>query len=252
MGDVRPRCRYCCFRFWPQAQEDLITGSNPLKPRKLVSGVLLSAVETRCPSDGLGLICSHDGGSRRHGRDNFSRIHASRTADDVVHQIESLILEGVLRGGDRLRANGSLHASSIFPSYSTRCPEAARKCWPSHIATRWRHICGRCHWAGFQCARGEAFTDHRKAKADYLEYRREIEGIAAEFAALRATPADKALLKEIILAMETAHGAGDFDTEARLDVDFHNAIGEAAHNIVLLHIALLLSAAERRGFTIVA
>lgn len=32
----------------------------------------------------------------------FSRIQASRTADDVVHQIESLILEGVLRGGDRL------------------------------------------------------------------------------------------------------------------------------------------------------
>ncbi|HBQ33890.1 MAG TPA: GntR family transcriptional regulator, partial [Ochrobactrum anthropi] len=32
----------------------------------------------------------------------FSRIQASRTADDVVHQIETLILEGVLRGGDRL------------------------------------------------------------------------------------------------------------------------------------------------------
>ena len=32
----------------------------------------------------------------------FSRIEHSRTADEVVQQIESLILEGVLRVGDRL------------------------------------------------------------------------------------------------------------------------------------------------------
>ncbi|TIO88527.1 MAG: FadR family transcriptional regulator, partial [Mesorhizobium sp.] len=34
--------------------------------------------------------------------DIFSRIEHSRTADEVVQQIESLILEGVLRTGDRL------------------------------------------------------------------------------------------------------------------------------------------------------
>ncbi|TGR61478.1 GntR family transcriptional regulator, partial [bacterium M00.F.Ca.ET.194.01.1.1] len=33
--------------------------------------------------------------------DIFSRIEHSRTADEVVQQIESLILEGVLRTGDR-------------------------------------------------------------------------------------------------------------------------------------------------------
>ena len=34
--------------------------------------------------------------------DLFARISHSRTADEVVHQIELLILEGVLRDGDRL------------------------------------------------------------------------------------------------------------------------------------------------------
>ncbi|TYK94049.1 FadR family transcriptional regulator, partial [Streptococcus pyogenes] len=34
--------------------------------------------------------------------DIFSRIDHSRTADEVVGQIEALILEGVLRPGDRL------------------------------------------------------------------------------------------------------------------------------------------------------
>src|SRR5690606_38236977 len=46
---------------------------------------------------------------------------------------------------------------------------------------------------------------------------------------------DKALLAEIIAAMEAAHKSNDFDKGAQLDVEFHNAIGEAAHNIVLLH-----------------
>ncbi len=32
----------------------------------------------------------------------FSRVEHNRTADGVVHQIETLILDGVLRDGDRL------------------------------------------------------------------------------------------------------------------------------------------------------
>ena len=35
--------------------------------------------------------------------------------------------------------------------------------------------------------------------------------------------------------MEAAHGRGDFEEEAAIDVEFHNAIGECAHNIILLH-----------------
>jgi GntR family transcriptional repressor for pyruvate dehydrogenase complex len=34
--------------------------------------------------------------------DIFARIEHSRTADEVVHQIEILVLEGILRVGDRL------------------------------------------------------------------------------------------------------------------------------------------------------
>ena len=35
--------------------------------------------------------------------------------------------------------------------------------------------------------------------------------------------------------MQAAHESGDFQEEAAIDVEFHNAIGECAHNIVLLH-----------------
>jgi GntR family transcriptional repressor for pyruvate dehydrogenase complex len=57
----------------------------------------------------------------------------------------------------------------------------------------------------------------------------------AEFAARRATEADKALLTRIVTAMKAAHQKDDFEEEAAIDVEFHSAIGECAHNIILLH-----------------
>ena len=81
----------------------------------------------------------------------------------------------------------------------------------------------------------ELIARHGKATQDYLEYRREVEGTAAEFAALRATEDDKALLTRIIEAMKAAHVKDDFAEEAAIDVEFHNAVGECAHNIILLH-----------------
>ncbi|WP_176037029.1 FCD domain-containing protein [Brucella tritici] len=166
----------------------------------------------------------------------FSRIQASRTADDVVHQIETLILEGVLRGGDRLP--GERELARQFDISRPILRDALKRLETAELLIS-RHgggtfvadVIGQV----FSAPVVKLFADHRKATADYLEYRREIESIAAEYAALRATPADKALLTEIMEAMEKAHGVSDFDTEARLDVELHNAIGEAAHNIVLLH-----------------
>ncbi len=35
--------------------------------------------------------------------------------------------------------------------------------------------------------------------------------------------------------MEETHRSGDFDDEAEIDVEFHQAVGECAHNIILLH-----------------
>jgi GntR family transcriptional repressor for pyruvate dehydrogenase complex len=81
----------------------------------------------------------------------------------------------------------------------------------------------------------ELISSHRKAAADYLEYRREIEGVAAEYAAHRATADDLALLDTIIARMDEAHRSGDFVDEAKVDLEFHHAVGECAHNIILLH-----------------
>ncbi|MBV2143064.1 FCD domain-containing protein [Falsochrobactrum sp. TDYN1] len=166
----------------------------------------------------------------------FSRIRASRTADDVVHQIESLILEGVLRGGERLPGERELarqfNISRPILRGALKQLENAGLLLSRHGGgTFVADVIGQV----FSAPVVGLFASHRKATTDYLEYRREIESIAAEYAALRATPADRALLAEIMDAMKKANDDNDFDKGAQLDVEFHNAIGEAAHNIVLLH-----------------
>lgn len=166
----------------------------------------------------------------------FSRIDQGRTADAVVDQIERLILQGILQVADRLPGERELaeHLNVSRPIVR----EAIK-------TLEERGLLVSRHGGGTFVADviGQIFSQpildligrHRSAAYDYLEYRREIEGIAASLAAKRATKADRALLTGIIDSMKAAHREADFDHEAALDVEFHSTIGECAHNMILLH-----------------
>lgn len=168
--------------------------------------------------------------------DVFSRIEHLRTADEVVQQIESLILEGVLRVGDRLPGERDLARQFdvsrpilriALKSLEERGLITSRPGGGTHVAD----IVGQV----FTPPMIELIASHSKATADYLEYRRDIEGMAADYAARRATAEDRAMLDGIMQRMEAANAGDDFGAEAEIDVEFHNAIGECAHNIILLH-----------------
>jgi GntR family transcriptional repressor for pyruvate dehydrogenase complex len=168
--------------------------------------------------------------------DIFSRIEHSRTADEVVQQMESLILEGVLRAGDRLPGERELARQfdvsrpilrDALKTLEARGLMVTRHGGGTHVAD----VIGQV----FSKPVMDLIVNHRKAAADYLEYRREIEGLAAEYAARRATKEDLALLDRIMVRMEAAHQRADFREEAEIDVEFHHAVGECAHNIILLH-----------------
>lgn len=166
----------------------------------------------------------------------FSRIEQSRTADEVVQQIEALVLEGVLRVGDRLP--GERELSRQFEVSRPILRDALKNLETRGLLTS-RHGGGTyvADVIGQVFAKPviELFATHRKAAGDYLEYRREIEGIAAEYAARRATSDDLALLERIIERMQEAHPSDSMDAEAAIDVEFHQAVGECAHNIMLMH-----------------
>ncbi|WEX08469.1 FCD domain-containing protein [Chelativorans sp. AA-79] len=166
----------------------------------------------------------------------YSRIEHARTADAVTRQIEALILEGVLRDGDRLPGERELAAQmevsrpilrDALKALEARGLLVTRQGGGTQVAD----VVGEV----FAAPMRELIASHPKATADYLEYRREIEAVAAEMAARRATEADKALLSGIVARMKEVHSSGDPDAEAEIDVEFHNAVGECVHNFVLLH-----------------
>lgn len=166
----------------------------------------------------------------------FSRIEHARTSDEVVHQIEDLILEGIFRAGDRLP--GEREMSRRFDVSRPILRDALKALEAKGLLVS-RHG-GGTHVADII---GEVFTrpvrdlvaTHKKATRDFLEYRRELESIAADYAARRATVDDRTMLAGILERMADAHARADFEEEATLDVELHSAIGECAHNIILLH-----------------
>lgn len=166
----------------------------------------------------------------------FSQISQHKTADQAAEHIEELILEGILRFGDKLPAERDLAEQldisrpvlrHAIKDLETRKLLHTKAGGGTYIADTTGQV--------FSEAMIELIGRHPKATIDYLEYRKSMEGISAEFAAKRATSADKALLIGLADAMQTAHQDENGEREANLDIEMHNAIGECAHNVVLLH-----------------
>ena len=166
----------------------------------------------------------------------FTAVTHSRVSNEVERQIETLILEGVLRVGDRLPSERELSKSM----------DVSRPILRKALASlEKRGLISIRHGGGAYIADiiGTVFAEpvvdligrNTKAKADYLEYRKEIESLTASLAAARATKADKALLTTIMNEMKSAHEKEDAEQEARLDVEFHSTIGECTHNVILIH-----------------
>lgn len=166
----------------------------------------------------------------------FRKVPSNRTADAVTSQIEDLILAGVLRPGDRLPAERDLaerlDVSRPVLRESFRALEAegllvSREGSGTFVAD----VIGPI----FSEPVVALIERHGEAASDYLEFRRDLEAQAAAYAAARASETDIAILDTLISGMREAHAAGDQTREASLDIEFHQAIGEAAHNIILMH-----------------
>src|SRR5690606_36045456 len=91
------------------------------------------------------------------------------------------------------------------------------------------------------------FASHPEAVFDYIAFRRDIEGLAAERAARHGTETDLRLIDTLLAKMEQAHMRRDPATEAQLDAQFHLAIVEASHNVVMLHVMRSMYALLRQG-----
>ena len=166
----------------------------------------------------------------------FQKIAAEKISSAVVRQIECLILQGVLRPGDRLPSEREL-SETMEVSRPTLREALADLEARGLIATRpgGGTYVAEVLGSAFAPPLIELFASHDTALFDYIAFRRDLEGLAAERAAINATEADLETIDSVFRRMEEAAKKRNPDEEAALDAQFHMTIVEAAHNVVMLH-----------------
>ena len=178
----------------------------------------------------------------------FRKIEAEKLSHSVVQQVELLILRGILRPGERLPSERELseRLGVSRPSLREAISElqdrgllAARPNSGVFVAD----VLG----SAFSPALIELFASHEDAVFDYVAFRRDMEGLAAERAAHFGSNTDLEVIDTIFHKMEAAHLKRDPSDEAELDANFHMAIIEASHNIVMLHMMRSMYDLLRQG-----
>ncbi|MEM9318342.1 MAG: FCD domain-containing protein [Pseudomonadota bacterium] len=166
----------------------------------------------------------------------FTRINAEKLSQAVVHQIEQLILRGILRPGDRLPSERELseRLGVSRPSLREAVAELTARGLLSTRAGAGIYVADVLGSA-FSPALIQLFATHDTAVFDYISFRRDLEGLAAERAAEAGSDTDLAVIDTIMNKMEAAHSKRNPTDEAELDVQFHLAIIEASHNVIMLH-----------------
>jgi len=164
-----------------------------------------------------------------------------RLSDSVAADLENRILEGSLKPGDRLPAERDL---AIDLGVSRPSLRAAIQILVGKGLLRTRHgggtyVTDRLE-AQFVDPWKEMLTDHPALQSDLLEFRQMLESQAASLAADRATDADIERIDAAYAALNAAFEQDDLQVCIDADVAFHQAISEAAHNVLIGHLTASL------------
>lgn len=166
----------------------------------------------------------------------FQPIQPEKLSRAVVRQVEQLILRGILRPGERLPSERELaeKLSVSRPSLREAIGELQERGLLMTKASSGVYVADVLGSA-FSDALIELFSSHDEAVFDYLAFRRDLEGIAAERAARLASETDLKVIDHAFRRMERAEKRSDPEKEAALDAAFHMSIIEASNNVVMLH-----------------
>jgi len=178
----------------------------------------------------------------------FLKVETEKLSQSVVRQIEQLILRGILRPGERLPSERDMaerldvsrpSLRDAISDLSERGLLVSRPGAGVFVA----EVLG----SAFSGALIQLFATHEEAVFDYIAFRRDMEGLAAERAARLGSETDLKVIDAIFRKMEAAHQKRDPGDEAQLDAEFHMAIIEASHNVIMLHMLRSMFDLLRQG-----
>ena len=178
----------------------------------------------------------------------FQKVQPEKLSDAVTRQIELLILRGILRPGERLPSERELSERLGVSRPSLR--EAVSDLQKRGLLTS--RVGSGIYVAdvlgsAFSEALVRLFASHEEAVFDYISFRRDMEGLAAERAARLGSDTDLQVVQTIFDKMEAAHRKRNPEDEAQLDADFHLSIIEASHNVIMLHMMRSMYQLLREG-----
>jgi GntR family transcriptional regulator, transcriptional repressor for pyruvate dehydrogenase complex len=180
---------------------------------------------------------------------------AQRLSDVIARQLEHLIVEGRLMPGDGLPSERELAKQIGVSRPSLR--EAL-----SELRSRGLIEPARNGGAVVTELTKKTLTEplsqmlerHPSAIRDLIEMRDVLEAHAASLAAVRATRVDLERL-EAALGAHIASRSKNLATLAKRDLDFHQSIAQASHNIALLHtthgLSKVIKVFVQRGYEII-
>lgn len=166
----------------------------------------------------------------------FKKIESEKLASAVIRQIEELILQGILRPGERLPSERELsdRLGVSRPSLREAVAELQESGLLSTRAGAGIFVADVLDSA-FSPALIRLFASNDQALFDYISFRRDMEGLAAERAAQCGSDTDLEVVQTLFSQMEAAHSKRNPAEEAHLDAQFHMAIIEASHNVIMIH-----------------
>ncbi|MEL6510526.1 MAG: FCD domain-containing protein [Pseudomonadota bacterium] len=178
----------------------------------------------------------------------FKPVQAERLSSAVVRQIEKLILQGILRPGERLPSEREL-ADKLGVSRPSLREAIAELQDKGLLASRAGAGIFVADVLGSAFSEGlvRLFAAHDEAVFDYISFRRDLESLAAERAARLGSQTDLKVIDTIFRKMEAAHSKRNPAEEAALDADFHMSIIEASHNVIMLHMMRSMFELLREG-----
>ena len=160
-----------------------------------------------------------------------------KLSDQIAGQLEGMIADGTLKPGERLPAERQLseRLGISRPSLREAIQQLASKGLLSTRQGGGTYVAETLS-TSFSDPLLALLEDQPNAEFDTLEVRKELEGVAAFNAASRATPSDRERIWAAFNRMaEVQRSPASSLDKLKVDGDFHLAVIESAHNIVLLH-----------------
>ena len=165
-------------------------------------------------------------------------VKQAKLSDIILAQLETMILEGSLKPGQKLPAERELAKQFDVSRPSLR--EAIQKLEAKNLVTRRQGggtFVSDKVLSGLSDPLFDLMANSKESQFDLLEFRHGIEGTSAYYAAMRGTQADFDEIQRKHDNIGTAQLEDSYRLEAEAVFEFCIAVCGASHNAVILHLA---------------